>query len=528
MMPHAMPIRLSKTYLRLLLAALIACCIVLLAACNTLPTRPHAPLSYSIEADKLRALDPRQQRYDMVYALIDPLEAFATRVQLIRRAQHSIDLAYYIWDDDTTGRLILHELIDAAQRGVRVRLLLDDQNTAGLDALWLAVAQQPNLEVRLFNPFGYRQQRLLNHLVDFSRTQRRLHGKTFVVDGQIMIVGGRNMGDSYYRVSPDYFFADLDVMIAGSALRPMGQGFDQFWNDQLAYPVLGLLKHDAAAEQMALQQIHSAQQAADAKIYLDAIAEQHPLDRWLNGQQVASTLLDMQSLPTRTTFVTDLPAKVHQPLPFAQTIGAQILTIAGDTQQSLDIVSPYLVPTKIGTDALVKLAQNGIRIRILTNSLAATDVTVVHDFYARRRQQLLAAGVQLYEFKPDAHADPIRKWRNRETQPNARSGLHAKAISWDGHMTYVGSMNLDPRSVLINAEWGVMVDSSEAADLVDQVFSGNILRIAYQVTLDRDGKLIWLEKTPIGEMIEHRSEPASRSRRTLSRVAGWLPIEGLM
>lgn len=518
----------SKIQLRLILGILLLLLIALLPACNTLPMRPDAPLSYSLEADTLRSLDPRQQRDDMVYPLIDPLEAFATRVQLIRRAQHSIDLAYYIWDNDTTGRLILHELQQAAQRGVRIRLLLDDQNTVGLDPLWLAVARQPNLEVRLFNPFGYRQQRMLNHLLDFSRTQRRLHGKTLIIDGQVMIVGGRNMADAYYRVSPEYFFADLDVMLAGSALRPMGQSFDRFWNHRLAYPVIGLLTADTAAEQRILRQIEQAAIAPDAKVYLDAIDTQHPLDRWLSTSQIDPTLLNSQSLPTRTTFVTDVPAKVSQSLPFAQSIGAQILNTSKTPQHALDIISPYLVPTEIGSAALVKLAEDGVRIRILTNGLAATDVALMHDFYARRRQQLLAAGVQLYEFKPDAHADPIRKWRSRETQPNARSGLHAKAISWDGRMTYVGSMNLDPRSVLINAEWGVMVESREAADLVDQVFSGNILRIAYQVKLDQNGDLIWLEKTPTGEMIEHQKEPASRSKRTLSWFAGWLPIEDLM
>lgn len=527
-MSRIMPSQLSNSQLRLIFGMLLPLLIILMPACNTLPTRPNVPLSYSIEADKLRSLDPRQQRDDMVYPLLDPLEAFATRVQLIRRAQHSIDLAYYIWDNDITGRLILHELIDAAQRGVRVRLLLDDQNTMGLDALWLAVAKHPSIEVRLFNPLAYREYRLLNHLVDFSRTQRRLHGKTFVVDGQIMIIGGRNMADAYYRISPDDFFADLDVMLAGSALRQMGQSFDRFWNDRLAYPVIGLLNGDAAAEQRELQQIKHVQQAADAKVYLGAIAEQHPLDRWLNGAQIASTLLDSQTLPTRTRLVTDTPAKASQTLPFSQTIGAQILAIAGDPQQSLDIISPYLVPTERGTQALVKLAQNGVRIRILTNSLAATDVVVLHDFYARRRQQLLTAGVVLYEFKPDAHADPIRKWRSREGLLHTHSGLHAKAISWDSRTTYVGSMNLDPRSVLINAEWGVMIESRAAADLVDQVFSGNILRLAYRVTLDADGKLLWLEKNQTGEMIEHHAEPASRSRRAVSRVVGWLPVEALM
>jgi len=518
----------TQNQLRLILGMLLLLLVMLLPACNTLPTRPNAPLSYSLEATQLHSLDPRQQRDDMVYPLIDPLEAFATRIQLIRRAQHSIDLAYYIWDNDTTGRLILHELRQAAQRGVRIRLLLDDQNTVGLDPLWLAVARQPNLEVRLFNPFGYRQQRMLNHLLDFSRTQRRLHGKTLIVDGQVMIVGGRNMADSYYRVSPEYFFADLDVMLAGSALHPMGQTFDRFWNHRLAYPVIGLLTDDAAAEQSILQQIDQAAAAPDAKVYLDAIDTQHPLDRWLTTKQADPTLLNSQSLPTRSVFVGDIPAKVVQALPFEQTIGAQILALSQTPLRSLDIISPYLVPTDIGMDELVKLAKDGVRIRILTNGLAATDVALMHDFYARRRQQLLAAGVQLYEFKPDAHADPIRKWRNRETKPNARSGLHAKAISWDGRMTYVGSMNLDPRSVLINAEWGVMVESREAADLVDQVFSGNILRIAYQVSLDPNGDLIWLEKNPTNHMIKHHSEPASRGKRALSWLAGWLPIEGLM
>lgn len=524
----APPARLSTLTIRLWLTPLLALLILLLAACNTLPTRPNAPVSYSVAADKLRSVDPRQQRYDMLYPLIDPLEAFSTRVQLVRRAQHSIDLAYYIWDNDTTGRLMLGELFNAAQRGVRVRLLLDDQNTVGLDALWRAVAKQPNIEVRLFNPFSYREQRLFNHLIDFSRTQRRLHGKALIVDGQVMIVGGRNMADAYYRLSPGYFFADLDVMVAGSALASIGQGFDQFWNHPLAYPVIGLLTPQPAAEQLSLQQIVSAQTSPDAKIYRDAIASQHPLDHWLNGVTVDPTLLDSQTVLTSTKFVTDSPDKITQSIRFEQTMAAQILQHVRPPQRSLDIISPYLVPSDIGTAALVELAKAGVRVRILTNSLATTDVAALHDFYARRRRELLTAGVELYEFKPDAHADPIRKWRLRETQQTTRSGLHAKAISWDHQMTYVGSMNLDPRSVLINAEWGVIVASTGAADLVDQVFSGNILRTAYQLKLDPQGELIWLEKPQNGTLIEHHREPANRSRRALSWLVGWLPIERWM
>ncbi len=501
---------------------------VVVTGCSTLPPRPPAPLSTALPAPtSVRASD------SSVFPLIDPLQAYATRVQLVNRATRSIDLAYYIWGNDLTGWMMLESLRQAAARGVRVRLLLDDNNTRGLDPLLVALSKTPNFDIRLFNPFRHRDLRVIDYALDIKRVQRRMHGKSMTVDGQVSIVGGRNIADPYFRVGADFFFADLDVLFDGTATQQVQRNFDAFWNDALAYPLQGFLHPTPKRQRLALAQLAQVHRRAQALPYVQSAERSQLLQQWLDQNSTRDDAnADAELVRQSAHLVADVPAKVHQPLPFAHTIGARVLDLAGVARHSLDIVSPYFVPEAAGTAQLLHLAQNGVRIRILTNSLAATDVPALHTFYARRRLALVQGGIELYEFKPQADSQPISRWRVRERLGRKASGsLHAKAISWDRQMTFVGSMNLDPRSLLINSELGVMVPGEEAAAQVAAVFDGNILKTAYRVEVDADrpNALQWREINAQGqETIHHRDPVASFKRRMVATLVGLLPLESFM
>lgn len=512
-------------WLRLLLMS------ALLTGCHALPPRPATPMTISSTPTTLPVpVLAKRTAQDVIYPLIDPLEAYAVRVKLIRRAQHSIDLAYYIWGNDLTGHLMLDELKRAAERGVRVRLLLDDNNSKGLDPLLLALSHPPNFEIRVFNPMRYRKLRLLNYMADLGRTQRRMHGKIFTIDQSATIIGGRNIADPYYRVTDEYFFADLDVLAVGGMLPAANAHFERFWHDPLSYPVQGFLHASPQTQQRALDQMFDLDELVRAQPYLQAILDNRTLDQLIAQQDTATEAnADAHRMLTQAVLVSDWPFKISRTIPFEQTIGAQIQAISGTAQHHLLMITPYFVPQAQGTAQLIALAQQGVKIKVLTNSLAATDVPALHSFYARYRVALLKAGVELYEFKPSADNRPIKRWRIRERFGRKSAGsLHAKAISWDGQLTFVGSMNIDPRSVMINTELGLMIRGAEMPKQIAAVFDQGILNIAYRVSLDGQGRLQWIERNDDDQLIIHRTEPAPNYRKVSSALTAWLPIEHLM
>ncbi len=569
---------LSRPMIHSLVSAMLA---VSASHCSMVPPRPPAPISYAVPTVRTLGFSPklsngtpalvtafvnRPADSDVFYTLVDPLEAFSARLQLIEKSQYSIDLAYYIWGNDLTGQMMLNALLQAAKRGVRVRLLLDDNNTDGLDALLLAVNRQPNIEVRLFNPLRFRTHRLANYVFDFKRIQRRMHGKIFSVDGQVAIIGGRNIADPYFRVGSNFFFADLELLAAGQIVPSINNSFDRFWNDRLAYPVQGFLQATDDAQQNALLRMSATITNPAALPYVQAAQHFKGLRAWFAGQKspavaplypakphftipTAAAILqkspksapinvtntEENALPqdllyTNAVFVDDLPLKISRSVSFEQTIGAQMAFLVGHTHQSLDIISPYFVPEVNGTQALVRLAQQGVKVRILTNSLASSDVPAMHRFYAKWRKALLRAGVELYEFKPTANSASIHHWRIREKNGrSASSSLHAKAITWDGHMTYIGSLNLDPRSIWINSELGIMLEGDTIARQISSVFNSHVLRVAYKVSLTPQGQLIWTEQTENGTLKQYHTEPdATFKRLALAYLIGLLPIDAYM
>ena len=456
-----------------------------------------------------------------VYSLSEPASAFAARVPLARDAERSLDLQYYIWHGDQTGYLLFDEVWQAAERGVRVRMLLDDNSTAGLDPSIAALDAHPNIEVRLYNPVVHRGFRLVNYLTDFARVNRRMHNKSFTADNQVTIVGGRNVGDEYFGAGTGVVFADLDVMAAGSAVQEVSNAFDLFWNSPSAYPAERLLGQGGSEAAAVLKGRFDEVRADPASLtYFEAL-RQSTVVRELHAGRLPFTAGDAQLLH-------DDPAKT------LDTSGRRdvlllsgLLEAVGRPSKSFDLVSPYFVPGDEGTEALARLARRGVQVRILTNSLSATDVSAVHAGYAKRRKDLLAAGVRLYELKRSALEATPRE--GSRLLGSSSASLHAKTFALDGNRIFVGSFNFDLRSALLNTELGLLIDSPALAGQLAAAFDADIPKVAYEVRLAADGeRLEWVEQTPAGEM-RYDTEPGAGPF-----LRGWvgflsiLPIEWLL
>ncbi|WP_159627397.1 phospholipase D family protein [Massilia puerhi] len=451
-----------------------------------------------------------------IHALADGRDAFAARAVLAQAADRSLDVQYYIWRDDTTGRLMFEALRTAAERGVRVRLLLDDNNTAGLDAPLAALDAHPLIEVRLFNPNAIRSMRAVGLVADFMRLNRRMHNKSFTADNQVTIIGGRNVGDEYFGAAGEISFADLDVIAAGPVVRAVSDDFDLYWNSPSAYP-LALLAPDAvvAAPGPALKP------DAKASAYIEAIKRSEFLEQLVGG-----------SLPlewARTRFVSDDPAKVVGKAAPEANIAYKLKDLLGEPQRSLDLVSPYFVPGEEGAAAFVDLAGKGVQTRILTNSLEATDVAAVHAGYAKWRKPLLEAGVTLYELRREATDEPSRQKRGSGSGiGSSDASLHAKTFGVDGNRVFVGSFNFDQRSIHLNTEMGMVIDSPALATRLSETLGRTLPTRAYEVRLDEQGSVIWIERR--GEqVIRHDKEPGtSWFKRAAVKALSWLPIDWLL
>ncbi|VTU24913.1 phospholipase D family protein [Variovorax sp. RA8] len=503
---------------------------LVLAACATLPaTVQRAPSSAFTSTDDTllgRALAPELMAHPGltgILPLIDAGEAFAARMALAQAAERSLDMQYYIWRGDTTGQLLLEAAWAAAERGVRVRLLLDDNNTSGLDGTLAVLDAHPKLEVRLFNPFANRSLRAGDFALDFSRVNRRMHNKSFTADNQVAIVGGRNVGDEYYGADQLLGFQDLDVVTVGPVVREVSRQFDLYWNSEAAYPVAALLGQpppDATAQLRA--RWTGLREQPQTQLYLEAV-RQTPLMR-----EVAARRLPFEWADAHV--VSDLPSKVQASDGRAQQLMFPLLRVAmGEPRRELDLVSPYFVPGAEGAQELAALARRGVAVRVLTNSLAATDVAAVHAGYARYRKGLLAAGVVLYELKPSA-APPPRPEEEKRRNPGGSSAasLHAKTFAVDRRRIFVGSLNLDPRSVHLNTEMGVVIDSPTLARRLGVEIDQAVPTLAYEVRLPQGGGMEWIDRGPDGET-RYRSEPDTGGlRRLWVDFLSLLPIEWLL
>lgn len=471
-----------------------------------------------------KAVSPRVDAHpglSGIHPLEDPHDAFAARVLLARAAERSLDVQYYIWHNDLAGTLLFKALRDAADRGVRVRLLLDDNNTSGLDAVLAGLDAHPNIEVRLFNPFtSFRRLRALGYLTDFSRLNRRMHNKSFTADDQATIIGGRNVGDEYFgTTSASVLFVDLDVLAVGPVVGAVSDDFDRYWASESAYPADRVLApaHASQAAKLTSAVLRIERDPA-ALAYMSALRDSPFVRELVEGR------LPLEWAATR--LVSDDPAKGLGRAPPEASVPARLREIIGEPASKVEIVSAYFVPTPAGVLSVTALARRGVKVRVLTNALEATDVPPVHAGYAKRRKALLEAGVVLYELRRLARLVP----RNKSAGPLGSSGasLHAKTFSVDGARAFVGSFNFDPRSAELNTEMGFVIDSPALARMIEAEFDGRIPENAYEVRLSSAGRLYWIERRD-GKLLRHGTEPgASFPRRAAVRLLSLLPIEWLL
>jgi len=459
-----------------------------------------------------------------VYALASGREAFAARMAMALVAERSIDAQYYIWHDDITGAMMMRAMLAAAERGVRVRLLVDDNNTKGEDATIALVAAHPNVEVRLFNPFANRANRLADYASDFSRLNRRMHNKSFTVDNQVTVVGGRNIGDEYFGAADEVEFADLDVVAAGAVVRDVSAQFDAYWNGPSAYPATSLVgasnPDEAAGVRARWAQMADEPRAAkyvqavnETPLVREMLAERLPLE-WVNAR-----------------LVYDDPAKVLHPPERSETHMLPRLQAAlGEPKAELDLVSPYFVPADDGTQALRALASRGVQVRVLTNSLSATDVGPVYAGYSKYREPLLRGGnLRLFELKRLAPEESEQADKQRRgIGKSSDAGLHAKTFAADRQRIFIGSFNLDPRSARLNTEMGVVLDSPRLASRLSGLFDQAIPRTQYEVRLNKEDSVEWVEQANGGEVIHNASPETGVLRRIWIRFLSMLPIEWML
>lgn len=512
-----------------------------LTACQNLPsTTPHLPKSIAL-TDEARTVHTQlkhakltpapalvaltshishstDDKLSAYYPISTSADAFWLRHTLTGMAKHSIDVQYYIWHADEAGFIMLKQLWDSAERGVKVRVLIDDFNSSPtLDSYLLTFASHPNIAVRLANPFVYRHSKTVSYLKNPIRQNVRMHNKSMTFDAHVSIIGGRNIGNEYLNVDAHNYFADLDVVLAGKVVSEVVDSFEAYWQSAHAYDIENLTKTP-------LPFLPSPEDFARLdNVYTQATAHASLKHHMANGQ-----------LPFRWTtvrFFADHVGKLDRSASYDDYLVSQLRQHLPTPTQRLSIVSSYFAPTKEGVQILTNLAKQGVRISILTNALNATDVPTVHAGYGHWRQELLKAGVQLYELK--RNATPKTWFAN----PNAHVSLHAKMFAIDKKHVFIGSYNIDPRSANINTELGVVIiDEALATQLhvalnnsMDNVITNpNLQAQTYELGLDDNGKLIWQTLENDKPVIYHSEPKTSLPKRLGIGVLSMLPIDGLL
>jgi putative cardiolipin synthase len=447
--------------------------------------------------------------------LLQGRRAFTARLAMADLADKTLDVQYYIWDSDTTGRIMAEHLIRAADRGVRVRLLLDDHyQSEETDLKVAALDAHPNIEVRIFNPVENRRWRTLSFLSQFSRANHRMHNKLFIADNAAGIVGGRNIADVYFGVRPDSNFRDLDVAMAGPIVHDLSASFDVFWNSKWSVPAGAIVP-----KQVTKQEYLAAKKRLDENIA--AAGYPYPVNE------------SIADLRNRLDEIRDgliwAPARVYaeDPSRVDTEDGGKVIYQAlrdrvRQTKHEVLVESPYLILNEQSVQGVKALTSRDVKVRILTNSAATNDVLAAQAGYAETREELINAGAELYELRPDSNMK--RDWSI--TAGKSRAALHAKALVFDRESVFIGSFNLDPRSTAINTEIGVMIDSPEIARQLGAFMDEGVSPgSAFRVTLDRDDHLAWTADTN-GTRVTLDSDPGTSFwQRLMIDAIGLLPIE---
>jgi len=445
------------------------------------------------------------------YPLVGGLDALGIRLAMIDRAERTIDAQYFLMKPDSAGVLFVIKLLEAADRGVRVRFLLDDIFTTVKDDGLLLLNQHPNIEIRLFNPVGRGGVYMLNYLGDFKLANRRMHNKSFTVDNQMSVVGGRNIADEYFELLDDTEFMDFDMFAAGPVAAEIASTFDRFWNHKLALPM------EAFETDKEKPDLAAARKNFD-KTVIEAINSIH--GRALTSPLMLDVVEDRVKLfPADSQVVTDDPDKLLNKVSVDQKI--LVTALAGqvdEAESEVVVITPYFIPGKNGVEFWRSIVAKGVRVVIVTNSLASNNHVPVHGGYARYRHDMIDAGVELYETRVDASKVP----EGGVHQGYDSTTLHTKALLIDRRITFVGSLNLDPRSIDINTEVGVLVDNAELAGGMAGRFFEALPSFAYRVTENEKGKLRWTTVIDGAEVVETKEPQASlwlRFKAFIMRIA---------
>lgn len=518
-------------YQSIIAVVIMLICLFILSACG-LPANPREifpkPLIINEQSQLAKRILPdntKHQGKSGVFVLYDGEDAFTARLALIKKAEQTIDAQYYIWHDDVSGRLLLKELYKAGERGVKVRLLLDDNGTVGLDRILVRLNNHPNITVKLFNPYMQRKFRSFAYFTDTVRINRRMHNKSLTVDGLISIIGGRNVGDEYFAVKKELVFADLDVSLVGKVVGDVQHDFNRYWVSGSSYPLEKIVKY-----QIDNKKPIKIRKLKKTKKYLMRLFDVKYFN-YINEPNSPLIWTDVE-------YISDPPSKARQgrKFQFDDSLLAKLFPLVASTEKQLILISPYFVPTKAGTDFLINMVKRGKRVVVITNSLSATDVTIVHSGYEKYRKKLLAGGVELYEFKDDPQNDEYGKKNYRKKYkdtydvngrlPNSGASLHAKASIFDDKLVFIGSANFDPRSAMLNTEDGVIIESKPLAKGIAKAFEQNKDIVNYQLKLSPKGKLEWhtLEN---GKRVTYYHEPHSSLKdKALSDILSMFPLDG--
>lgn len=535
-----------------------------LSGCQSLPKQPHLPESQNLSArvnalyqqnDTLKNTQSESAKEDNnqsegadvdntdlvsaiseqndihpdlsgYHPIVTGANAFASRSILTGMATRNIDVQYYIWHDDQAGQLLLKDLWEAAERGVIVRLLLDDfNNTAQFDQHLLRFASHPNIAVRIINPLMHRKFQMLNFVTGLPRINRRMHNKSMTFDRQITIIGGRNIGDEYLSNSQNSQFADLDVLLIGKVVVDIDNSFVSYWSAPISFDVETLVTSNKNTSSDFLEGLDKLDDnekkntRSSLAVYQTAI-EDSSIDSDLINKRVPFRWTDMQ-------FLSDDVGKLTKSVPANTNLVHQLRTLLGSPSKQLTIISSYFVPTKDGVSTLVQLADFGIEIKILTNSFDATDVTAVHSGYSQWRPALLRAGIKIYELKSTA-SEEKRENKLWKARSQSSTSLHAKTFAIDDHQVFIGSYNVDPRSANINTEMGVIINDNELAQQLHQALSDDLLGQAYEVKLLDNNQLQW-HTVEHGEKVIYDTEPrVDVTDHIWLTIMSWLPIDWLL
>jgi len=463
----------------------------ILVGCANLPSQDTITSRYAIDPAAPSLLGDtvgyEHSKLSGFYPLADGVDAFVARLALIESAQHTIDVQYYLYHRQQTAYLFTAYLLAAAERGVRVRLLLDDMSQADSEFDLGALAFHPNFEVRLFNPFPNRTVRALGFLTNFSQLSRRMHNKSFVVDNQVFITGGRNIGNAYFSAEDRSEFIDLDVLSVGKVVPEASQAFELYWNHELAHPI-ETLRGDS--DQQFLNAISKKLQDYLITHEDSNYVKQLKSSGFIRKLEADELYFDWQ----KAQLFYDHPDKLLNDVDEkSANMSPNLFKAMGEPQQSAVIVSPYFIPKKEGVELLASWVNKGVDVTVLTNSLAATDVAAVHAGYSYYRAALIRAGVKLWELKPSDLAALKNKDKKRKVTGSSQASLHAKTITMDDKQIFVGSLNLDPRSFDLNTEMGVLIQSEKLSRMLSHWAGMKMAEYAWQLELkdSNSDDLVW-------------------------------------